>query len=236
MLLEIDQLSVSYGAVHALHGVSLTVGEKEIVAVLGANGAGKSSLLSAVMGLVRPAAGAGQFDGKDLRARSTRDRIEGGLVLVPEGRRILVTMTVEENLLLGGAHRGGPAELRQEIDAVFELFPNLANRRSLPAATLSGGEQQMLAIGRALVAKPRLLMLDEPSLGLSPLFVSKVFEIIRGVNRDGTAVLLIEQNTRMALKVAHRAYVLQNGRVARAGNASELMADDDLSQAYLGAN
>ncbi|MFG1480133.1 ABC transporter ATP-binding protein [Xanthobacter sp. V4C-4] len=234
-LLDVSGISVSYGRVNALQDVSLQVKEGEIVTVLGANGAGKSTLLKAILGAVPLKSGGITFADADISRAAPHTRIGAGLVLVPEGRRILISLTVEENLLLGAHMRRDTTTIVREMDAIYARFPNLAERRNMAASCLSGGEQQMLAIGRALMAKPRLMMLDEPSLGLSPLFVSKLFELIREVNADGLAVLLVEQNTGKALQVAHRATVLELGRVTMAGDPKTLAADPRLQAAYLGA-
>ncbi len=235
MLLEVEDLHVRYGRTHAVTGASLTVAPGEIVAVLGANGAGKSSLLKAILGTVRPAAGRVRFDGADITAAPVPQRIRDGLVLVPEGRRILVSLTVHENLLLGAGRRADRTGLDAEVAAIYDRFPNLAARRDMAAAVLSGGEQQMLAIGRAMLAKPRLMMLDEPSLGLSPLLVDRVFALLRELNVAGMAILIVEQNTRKTLELAARGLVLELGRPVMAGTAAALRADEGLQRAYLGA-
>ena len=233
MLLAVENLEVRYGGTRAVQGVSLKLDAGEIVAVLGANGAGKSSLLRAIQGMARSAGGAVRFRGEDITHWSAPRRVAAGLVLVPEGRQIFVSLTVHENLLLGGHTRRG--NLAPEIERIYQRFPNLAQRRDLPAAVLSGGEQQMLAIGRALLAKPALMMLDEPSLGLSPLLVAHLFALIGELNRDGLAILLVEQNTSMALAAASRAHVLELGRDVLRGAASEIASDARLAGAYLGA-
>jgi branched-chain amino acid transport system ATP-binding protein len=233
MLLEVEGLHVRYGTTHAVRGVSLTVGEGEIVTVLGANGAGKSSLLQALAGGVRPAGGRVQFDGKPVQGKSAAARVASGLVLVPEGRQIFVSLTVEENLLMG-AHTRHDAEVSADVEAIFGRFPNLAARRHALASVLSGGEQQMLAIGRAMLARPRLMMLDEPSLGLSPVLVDQLFDLIRDLNGQGIAILLVEQNTQMALETAARGYVLELGAIRAEGAAADLAADPALTEAYLG--
>ena len=235
MLLEVEDLHVRYGRTEAVRGVSLSVAPGEIVAVLGANGAGKSSLLKAILGTVAPAAGGVRFDGQDITAAPVPARLRAGLVLVPEGRRILVSMTVHENLLLGTTQRADRTGLESEIDAIYARFPNLAARRDMPAAVLSGGEQQMLAIGRAMLARPRLMMLDEPSLGLSPLLVDRVFALLAELNAAGTALLIVEQNTRKTLALAARGLVLELGRPVMSGTAAALRADAGLQRAYLGA-
>jgi branched-chain amino acid transport system ATP-binding protein len=221
MLLEAVELEVRYGRTQAVRGVTLGVAAGEVVTVLGANGAGKSSLLKALAGAVRPAAGRIFLAGKDVTALSAPERVKQGLVLVPEGRQILVSLTVHENLLMG-AHVRRDAAVAQDIDGIYQRFPNLAARRDMPASVLSGGEQQMLAISRALLARPRVMMLDEPSLGLSPLLVARLFELIGALNRDGLAILLVEQNTRMALRAASRGYVMELGRVVLDGPADRL--------------
>ena len=234
MLLEVDGLDLRYGATHAVKGVSLNVAEGEIVTVLGANGAGKSSLLKAIAGAVRPGAGTIRFDGKDITGRGAAARVRAGLMLVPEGRQIFVSLTVEENLLIGGYTRSD-AEIARDVEAVFDRFPNLAARRGALASVLSGGEQQMLAVGRALLSKPRLMMLDEPSLGLSPILVDQLFGLIGDLNRQGLSILLVEQNTHMALEIAARGYVLELGALVAEGTSAELGADPRLAEAYLGA-
>lgn len=233
-LLDVSDLSVSYGRVRALQNVSLAVGEGEIVTVLGANGAGKSTLLRCIAGAVSPVQGRIGFAGEVITARSVRERLDRGVVLVPEGRRILISLTIEENLLVAGHLRRDSDAVRRDIQAVYDRFPNLAARSHMPASCLSGGEQQMLAIGRALVARPKLMMLDEPSLGLSPLFVERLFDLIRELNRDGLAILLVEQNTAKGLAVANHVTVLELGRVVMQGDPATLAADPRLQEAYLG--
>lgn len=233
MLLEIDDLDVRYGANHAVRGVGLTVGQGEIVTVLGANGAGKSSLLKAIAGAVRPSGGRIRFDGQDITGKGAAARVRSGLTLVPEGRQIFVSLTVEENLLMG-AYTRSDADVAHDADAIFERFPNLAARRHAPASVLSGGEQQMLAVGRALLSNPRLMMLDEPSLGLSPILVDQLFGLIRDLNTQGLSILLVEQNTHMALEIAARGYVLELGSCVAQGDAKELSSDQRLAEAYLG--
>jgi branched-chain amino acid transport system ATP-binding protein len=234
MLLEVEGLHVRYGRTHAVKGVSLTVGEGEIVTVLGANGAGKSSLLKGIAGAVQPAEGRVAFAGEDVTRRSAPERVRRSLVLVPEGRQILVSLTVHENLLMGAYCRRDDAAVARDIDGIYDRFPNLAARRDMAASVLSGGEQQMLAISRALLARPRLMMLDEPSLGLSPLLVERLFDLIVSLNREGLAMLLVEQNTQMALEAAGRGYVMELGRVVLEGPAARLAQDDALAAAYLG--
>jgi branched-chain amino acid transport system ATP-binding protein len=234
MPLDVADLDVRYGRTHAVRNVSLTVGDGEIVTVLGANGAGKTSLLRALQGAVRPARGRIVFDGVDLTANSPAARVRAGMALVPEGRQIFVSMTVHENLQMG-VYLRSDRETGRDIDAVYDRFPNLAQRRDMKASVLSGGEQQMLAIGRALVARPRLIMLDEPSLGLSPLFVSRLFDLIVELNRGGIGILLVEQNTKMALEVAARGYVLELGTVVIEDSADALVRNTALTEAYLGS-
>ncbi|MDF2234731.1 ABC transporter ATP-binding protein [Albimonas sp. CAU 1670] len=232
--LETEALDVTYGRTRAVQALDLTVGEGEIVAVLGANGAGKTSLLRALQGAVKPSGGRIRFRGRDLTNAGSADRVRAGMMLVPEGRQIFVSMTVHENLLMGG-HLRRDNGVEKDIEAVYERFPNLAERRDMKATVLSGGEQQMLAVGRALIGRPKLMMLDEPSLGLSPLFVEKLFSLIQELNAEGLSILLVEQNTHMALEIASRAYVLELGRVTLQGSAAELAADAALAEAYLGA-
>ena len=232
-MLEARNLSVSYGRTQAVQNLSLKVEAGEIVTVLGANGAGKTSLLKALQGVVRPASGDVWFKGSSILQRSAARRVSEGLVLVPEGRQIFVSLTVHDNLLMGAYTRKELPE--REIEAIYQRFPNLAQRRDMPASVLSGGEQQMLAIGRALLSRPALMMLDEPSLGLSPLLVKALFSLISELNRDGLSILLVEQNTHMALATAHRAYVLELGRLVLEGDASSLASDPRMAEAYLGA-
>jgi branched-chain amino acid transport system ATP-binding protein len=231
----VHELEVRYGRVQAVRGVSMTLAEGEVVAVLGANGAGKSSLLRAVLGLTKPSGGTIAFAGRDITHCPVSERVRGGLVLVPEGRRIVTTLTVHENLLMGAFHRRDYRAVAAEIADVYDRFPHLAARRHNPASVLSGGEQQMLAIARGLLGRPKLMMLDEPSLGLSPKLANDVFGIIRSLNREkGQSVLLVEQNTQRALALADRAYVLELGRVAMEGSPDRILADQALQAAYLG--
>ena len=235
MLLNVDKIDVRYGRNHAVKNVSLNVEDGEIVTVLGANGAGKSSLLKAIQGTVKLPSGGIHFNGQDIYRWSAPKRVQGGLVLVPEGRQIFISMTVEENLLMGAYSRKN-ADVTSEIEEIFERFPNLKERRSMSAAVLSGGEQQMLAISRALLAKPRIMMLDEPSLGLSPILVKQLFELIKEINTEGISILLVEQNTHMALQYADRGYVLELGNIVASGTPSDLLADEKLAKAYLGGD
>jgi branched-chain amino acid transport system ATP-binding protein len=233
-LLTIENLSVHYGAIQALHGVSIAVEPGEIVTLIGANGAGKSTTLRAVSGLVKPSGGTIRFDGKDLAGLAPHKILRLGLAQVPEGRGIFPNLTVDENLDLGAFARKDRKEVEGDRERAFALFPRLKERLDQRAGTLSGGEQQMLAIGRALLARPRLMLLDEPSLGLAPQLVQTIFKIIREINASGTTIFLVEQNAHMALRVAHRAYVLEVGSVVMQGDAKQLAASDEVKKAYLG--
>jgi branched-chain amino acid transport system ATP-binding protein len=235
MLLEARDLEVRYGRNRAVKGVDISVGDGEIVTVLGANGAGKTSLLRALQGVTK-SNGAVRFDGADITAAGSAERVRRGLVLVPEGRQIFVGMTVHENLLIGAHLRRDLSTVASDIAGIYDRFPNLAARRNNQALVLSGGEQQMLAIGRALLARPKLMMLDEPSLGLSPLLVDRLFGLIRELNRGGLALLIVEQNTVLALDIAARGYVLELGGISMQGDAATLAADPALAAAYLGAH
>ncbi len=232
--MEIKNLTVSYGRVKAVRGVNLTLKQGQVIAVLGANGAGKSSLLRAIIGVEAPSAGSIYFNGVDITSQSTPARVAGGIVLVPENRRILIDQTIHENLLLGATARQDAENFEADADAVYERFPSLRARKDLAAACLSGGEQQMLAIGRALMARPKLLMLDEPSLGLSPIIVNQMFGLLKDLNEQGLSILLVEQNTGKALALAHRAYVMEQGAIAISGKSSEILSDPRLKEAYLG--
>jgi len=233
MLLEARGLQVTYGPTEAVKEMSLHIAEGEIVTVLGANGAGKTSLLKALQGVVKPSRGEVFFKGQSVIRQSAAWRVGHGLVLVPEGRQIFVSLTVHDNLLMGAYTRTDNPE--REIEAIYDRFPNLAKRRHMLASVLSGGEQQMLAIGRALLSRPALMMLDEPSLGLSPLLVQSLFALIKDLHRGGLSILLVEQNTHMALATAHRAYVLELGRLVLEGSTSELASDPRMAAAYLGS-
>jgi branched-chain amino acid transport system ATP-binding protein len=233
VLLEVESLDVRYGRTHAVRGVSLAVAADEIVTVLGSNGAGKTSLLRALQGLVAPSGGRVIFDGHDITKLSPPQRLRRNLALVPEGRQIVLSLSVHENLQMGAYCRNDGA-VDRDIDAIYDRFPNLAARRAMPASVLSGGEQQMLAISRALLARPKLMMLDEPSLGLSPLLVERLFGLITELRGEGIAILLVEQNTHMALEVAARGLVMELGRVVLEGPAQELRQSDRLAAAYLG--
>jgi branched-chain amino acid transport system ATP-binding protein len=233
-VLEVDNVDVAYGKVQALTGVSLTVGEGEVVSLLGNNGAGKSTTVSTISGLVRAQQGTVTAFGRDITRATPWSIVEQGLIHVPEGRRIFSRLTVHENLLIGGYTIKDKAHIETRVRDVYDLLPRLADRRAQQGGTLSGGEQQMLAIGRAMIAGPRLIMLDEPTMGLAPLVVAQVMETIAAINGAGASVLLIEQNARAALKVAHRGYVLDSGRVTLSGTAAELARDPQVVEAYLG--
>ena len=233
-MLSIKNLDVKYGAVLALKSVSLTVEQGEIVTLIGANGAGKSTTLMAISGLVRPSAGRIRLLDHDLSVIPPHAIVRLGVSHVPEGRRIFANLTVSENLDLGAYVRSDRAMIKQDRERVLALFPQLTARLGQPAATLSGGEQQMLAMGRALMARPRLMLLDEPSLGLAPFLVKQIFHTIREINQEGTTILLVEQNAHMALAIAHRGYVLETGRVVLSGQAEDLAKNEDVKRAYLG--
>jgi branched-chain amino acid transport system ATP-binding protein len=233
-VLVVDDLHVYYGAIHALKGVSLRVGTGEIVTLIGANGAGKSTTLRAINGLNRPRQGSIRFEGRDITSASPHTIVAGGIAQSPEGRRLFPRMSVTENLEMGAFQRTDKENFQADMDHVFELFPRLYERRSQKAGTMSGGEQQMCAIGRALMARPKLLLLDEPSMGLAPIFVEKIFEIVREINSQGTPVLLVEQNALMALDAAHRGYVMETGVITLSGPAAELKSDPKVQKAYLG--
>ncbi|MBP2642365.1 MAG: amino acid/amide transporter ATP-binding protein 2, family [Firmicutes bacterium] len=233
-MLTVSKMDVYYDAIHALKGISIKVNEGEIVTLIGANGAGKSTTLRTISGLIKPKMGTVEFEGKNISAFKAQDIVKLGISQVPEGRRVFANMTVMENLELGAFIRSDSAEIVKDIKKVFERFPRLAERKSQLAGTLSGGEQQMLAMGRALMSKPRLLLLDEPSMGLAPLLVKEIFSIIQEINASGTTILLVEQNANMALAIAHRAYVLETGRITLEGTARELAASAAVRKAYLG--
>ena len=233
-MLEIKDLEVGFGGITALKGISLVVNDGEIVTLIGANGAGKTTTLRTVSGLIRPRAGQVLVDGKDVTKLSAQARVKRGLVQVPEGRRVFPQMSVLENLELGAYLRRDSKAVAADLDDVFARFPRLADRRKQHAGTLSGGEQQMLAIGRALMGRPRILLLDEPSMGLAPLLVQEIFAIVSEINAGGTTVLLVEQNANMALQIADRGYVLETGRIVLSGTAAELTATDEVKRAYLG--
>jgi len=233
-MLEIRDINVHFGVIQALKGISITVNDGEIVTLIGANGAGKTTTLHTASGLKKPTSGTIALDGKDITGSSAQERVKMGISQVPEGRRIFSTMTVLENLELGAYLRRDKSEIAKDLENVFALFPRLAERKKQAAGTLSGGEQQMLAIGRALMSRPKILFLDEPSMGLSPLLVLEIFNIIKNINETGTTIVLVEQNAQMALQIAHRAYVIETGNIVLSGTGAELMQSDEIKKAYLG--
>lgn len=235
-ILEVEDINVYYGSIHAIKGISFKVYDGEIVTLIGANGAGKSTTLNTVSGLLRPATGSVTFLGQDIRKVPPHKIVERGLAQVPEGRRIFLHMTVRENLEMGAFTRSSisSAQLENDIERVYELFPRLKERRQQVAGTLSGGEQQMLAMGRGLMSSPRLLMMDEPSMGLAPILVEEIFEIIGDLHKNGATILLVEQNARMALSVADRGYVLETGNIVTTGTGRELLSSPVIKKAYLG--
>ena len=233
-MLEVKDINVYYGAIHAIKGISLAVEEGEIVTLIGANGAGKSTTLRTISGLLKPKSGEINFLGKNIVGMPAHKIVREGISQVPEGRRIFAEMTVQENLELGAFTRTDKDEIQKDFKVVFGRFPRLEERRLQQAGTLSGGEQQMLAMGRALMSRPKLLLLDEPSMGLAPLLIREIFSIIADINKTGTTVLLVEQNANMALSIANRAYVLETGRITITGDAKELAASEDIRKAYLG--
>ncbi len=232
-ILKVDNINVYYGAIHAIKGVSLEVNEGEIVTLIGANGAGKSTTLKAISNLLHPKTGSIEFFGEKLAHIPPHKIVEKGLAHVPEGRRIFLQMTVQENLEMGAYTQGGKT-FDEDIEGVYKQFPRLLERRKQIAGTLSGGEQQMLAMGRALMSRPKLLMLDEPSMGLAPILVEQIFDIIKELHKNGTTILLVEQNAQMALSVADRAYVMETGRITLSGTGKELAQSDSVRKAYLG--
>jgi branched-chain amino acid transport system ATP-binding protein len=234
MLLEIDNITLLYGRIQALHGISIEVNEGEIVALVGANGAGKSTTMRAVSGLRPIASGAIRFEGRDISKMRADLRVALGISQAPEGRGIFPGMTVLENLEMGAFLRKDAAGVKKDLDRVFGLFPRLLERRKQAGGTLSGGEQQMLAVGRALMSKPKVLLLDEPSMGLAPILIQQIFTIITEINQQGTTVLLVEQNAQQALSRAHRAYVLETGHIVKSGTGAELLNDPAVKDAYLG--
>jgi branched-chain amino acid transport system ATP-binding protein len=233
-ILELSDVHTYYGSIHALKGISIQVREGEIVTLLGANGAGKSTTLRSINGLNRPREGWIRFQGQEITTTAPHEIVKRGIAQAPEGRRLFPRMSVTENLEMGAFQRKDRAGIREDMDRVFELFPRLRERRAQRAGTMSGGEQQMCAIGRALMARPKLLLLDEPSLGLAPIFVERIFEIIKTINEQGTAILLVEQNALMALDAAHRGYVLETGRIVLADNAAALKTNEQVRKTYLG--
>jgi branched-chain amino acid transport system ATP-binding protein len=232
MLLELDRVNTYYGQIHILDDVSLQVAEGELVCLLGGNASGKSTTLKTILGIVKPRSGTVRFDGEDVTDASTSHRIARGMAIVPENRRLFAPLTVLENLELGAYLRRDP--IAEDLERVYELFPRLYERRSQLAGTLSGGEQQMVAMGRALMSRPRLLLMDEPSMGLAPILVDRNFELIAQVHATGVSVLVVEQNANLALSIADRGFVLQTGRIVLADRAAALLANDDLKKAYLG--
>ena len=233
-LLKVEGINVYYGAIHAIKDISFQVNQGEIVTLIGANGAGKTTTLQTVSGLLRSKTGSILFDGQDINTVSTDKLVGRGLAQVPEGRRVFLQMSVEENLEMG-AYTQPPAGVPRDLEMVYDLFPRLKERRSQVAGTLSGGEQQMLAVGRALMSRPKIIMMDEPSLGLAPIVVKGIFDIIQEINRQGVTVLLIEQNANMALKIADVGYVLETGRISLTGSGRELLANEAVKKAYLGS-
>ncbi|OZI41336.1 ABC transporter ATP-binding protein [Bordetella genomosp. 5] len=233
-LLALRQFEVAYGGIRAVRGIDLHVNEGELVCLIGANGAGKSTTLRAITGLVPTAGGVVEYNGQSIAGKRSYELVRQGLVMVPEGRGIFGQLTIEENLAMGAYTRRDAAQIRQDTERVFTLFPRLAERRKQAAGTLSGGEQQMVAMGRAMIARPKLLLLDEPSMGLAPLMVEKVFEVVRTIANEGVTILLIEQNARLALENSHRGYVMESGEIILAGPAREMLDEPKVRAAYLG--
>jgi len=233
-MLEVKDLRVNYGVIPALKGISFEVEEGEVIALIGANGAGKTTTLHTITGLIEPSAGTIIFEGKDITHTPADKIVAMGMAHVPEGRRVFPDMTVYQNLMLGAFTRKDPAEKQESLENVYEHFPRLGERAKQPAGTLSGGEQQMLAMGRAMMSRPKILLMDEPSMGLSPILVAEIFSIIERVSSQGTTVLLVEQNAQKALNIADRAYVLETGSIAMSGPAEQLRNDDSIRKAYLG--
>ncbi len=235
-MLKVDNLNVYYGSIHALKGVSLHVDQGEIVTLIGANGAGKSTLLKTLSGLLKPKEGTIKYLNDSIAGKQAQAIVKSGISHVPEGRRVFAEMSVEENIELGAFLRKDKAGIQQDFQKVYEIFPRLHERRKQTAGTLSGGEQQMLAMGRAILARPKLLLLDEPSMGLAPLMVKTIFQVVKDINQEGTTILLVEQNANMALSIADRAYVIETGRVILSGTAKELQASEEIKNAYLGGH
>lgn len=233
-MLDIKNMDVHYGVIHAIKDVSLTVNEGEIVTLIGANGAGKTTILRTISGLIKPTNGSISFNGTDITNLSAQERVKIGISHVPEGRHVFSTMTVMENLDLGAYLRRDKGGIAEDLEMVFERFPILKDRRKQQAGTLSGGEQQMLAIGRGLMSRPKILFLDEPSMGLAPLLVQEIFSIIKDINQTGTTILLVEQNASMSLQIANRAYVMETGSIVLSGTGADLMNSEDIKKAYLG--
>ncbi len=234
MFFKIDKLNVKYGAIHALKDVSLEINEGEIITLIGSNGAGKTSTLRAISGITPSYSGNIEFLDEDITKAKATNIVKMGISHVPEGRRIFADMSVYENLELGAYLRKDKDGIKKDVETIYELFPILKERKAQLAGTLSGGEQQMLAMSRALMAKPKLMLLDEPSMGLAPVIVQEIFKIIKKINDEGTTILLVEQNANMALSIADRAYILETGRVVKSGDAKELLKSDDVREAYLG--
>ncbi|MEE3456168.1 MAG: ABC transporter ATP-binding protein [Succiniclasticum sp.] len=233
-MLKVRDLVVAYGGIEALKGISVDVPDGQIVTLIGANGAGKSTLLRTIMGLVKPRSGSVEYNEENIKGLNSQHIVSRGITLVPEGRRVFPNLTVLENLRIGAYLRKDEEGIAKDIKRIYELFPRLEERNWQMAGTLSGGEQQMLALGRALMSRPKLIMMDEPSLGLAPLVIKDIFNIIRRINESGTTVLLVEQNANMALKVAHHAYVLETGRIKTEGSGRELLENEEIKEAYLG--
>ena len=233
-MLEVKDLEVSYGMIQAIKGISFEVNQGEVIALIGANGAGKTTILHTVTGLLAPKAGKILFEGRDITKIPAHKIVSMGMAHVPEGRRVFAQLSVYENLKMGAYTRKDKQEIEETLEQVYQRFPRLKERRNQMAGTLSGGEQQMLAMGRALMSKPKIILMDEPSMGLSPIFVNEIFDIIREVSASGTTVLLVEQNAKKALAIADRAYVLETGKIALSGDADKLMNDDSIKKAYLG--
>lgn len=233
-MLEVKDLQVYYGMIHAIKGVSFHVNEGEIIALIGANGAGKTTILHTITGLLTPKGGQVMFEGKDITKTPAHKIVELGMAHVPEGRRVFAQLSVYQNLKMGAYTRSDKNEIEESLEMVYKRFPRLEERKNQMAGTLSGGEQQMLAMGRALMSKPRIILMDEPSMGLSPILVNEIFDIIQSVSASGTTVLLVEQNAKKALAIADRAYVLETGKISLDGNAKDLLNDDSIKKAYLG--
>ena len=233
-MLEVHDLQVYYGMIHAIKGVSFHVNEGEIIALIGANGAGKTTILHTITGLLTPKGGQVMFEGKDITKTPAHKIVELGMAHVPEGRRVFAQLSVYQNLKMGAYTRSDKNEIEESLEMVYKRFPRLEERKNQMAGTLSGGEQQMLAMGRALMSKPRIILMDEPSMGLSPILVNEIFDIIQSVSASGTTVLLVEQNAKKALAIADRAYVLETGKISLDGNAKDLLNDDSIKKAYLG--
>ena len=234
-MLELKDVNVHYGAIHALQGININVNQGEIVTLIGANGAGKSTTLKVISGVLKPTSGEILFEGNDIAKMKPHNLVSLGIAHVPEGRRVFSKMSVMENLGMGAYSRKDKEQIKKDYKKIFDIFPRIYERRNQMSGTLSGGEQQMLAMGRALISKPRLLLLDEPSMGLAPLIVKQIFSIIEDINKSGTTILLVEQNATMALKVADRAYVRQHGTIEMEGSAEKLLNDESVKNAYLGA-